>query len=390
MHIHLYHTGSSISLCRISYPALLILIWIALVSNQVALCGQRTLLRQWGVEVGIFHTGPQNAIIDVPGVMVGHSTLIKGHHVRTGVTAVLPHQGNLFEAKVPAAIFVGNGFGKLAGSTQVEELGFIETPIILTNTLSVGTAITATVMYTLAQDSSKSIRSVNAIVGETNDGFINDIRGLHVNTSDVLAAISKASRTNVEEGNVGAGTGTMSFGFKAGIGTSSRRLPQDLGGYTVGVLVQANFGGVLEIAGVPIGKLMGRYPFKEAILSGDGSCMIIIATDAPLNSSGLKRLAKRAMLGFAKTGGMSSNGSGDYVIAFCTDHSLGEVVTGAQVMRNDKLSPLFQATIEATEEAIINALLAAEDMTGYNGHTASAIDKDLLKSLLEQHHVIQD
>jgi D-aminopeptidase len=330
--------------------------------------------RDLGIQIGILKTGPLNAITDVDGVRVGHFTKIEGENIRTGVTAILPHEGNLFQRKTPAAVFVGNGFGKLAGSTQIEELGNIESPIILTNTLGVAAGIDGIVQYTLQQPENAQVQSVNAIVGETNDGYLNDIRGQHISKSEVIQAILAASSGNVEEGNVGAGTGTVSFGFKGGIGTSSRKLPLLLGGFTVGVLVQTNFGGVLQIDGVPVGEALGEYAFKHHLESADGSCMIIIATDAPVNERNLKRMAQRAIMGLAKTGGIASNGSGDYVIAFSNnasnliDHQAPDMKLSEDMyLRNDNMSALFLATIEATEEAIINSLFAAEDMEGYKG-----------------------
>ncbi|HEY9423060.1 MAG TPA: P1 family peptidase, partial [Thermoanaerobaculia bacterium] len=280
----------------------------------------RPRIRDLGVEPGIFPPGPLNAITDVEGVRVGHRTLIRDESVRTGVTAILPHGGNLFQKKTPAAVYVGNGFGKAAGFLQVQELGNLETPIVLTSTLSVGTAIEAVVGWTLEQPGNKEVRSVNAIVGETNDGWLNDIRGRHVTAADVRAAIATAQGGAVEEGSVGAGTGTMALGWKGGIGTSSRKLPGALGGYTVGALVQSNFGGVLTIDGAPVGERLGRYDFKDHVAKnqGDGSCMIVLATDAPLSARNLERLAKRAVLGLARTGSYMSNGSGDFVIAFST------------------------------------------------------------------------
>lgn len=333
----------------------------------------------FGIKIGVLATGKQNAITDVKGVLVGQKTLNKKQNIRTGVTAILPHSDNIFQNKVPAAIYIGNGFGKLMGYSQVEELGNIETPIILTNTLSVPTAADALIDYTLSQPENKTVRSVNPVVGETNDGNLNDIRGRHVKKSDVLAAIQDATNKNVAEGNVGAGTGTRCFGFKGGIGTSSRILPKKLGGYTVGVLVQTNFGGVLQIDGVPIGQELGQFYLKEQLeYSPDGSCMIVVATDAPLDSRNLKRLAKRAMLGLAKTGGIASNGSGDYVIAFSTATSVRipyrskSAFRSSEVLRNSEMSPLFMAVIEATEEAIINSLFAAESMKG-NGNKIEAL-----------------
>ncbi len=335
--------------------------------------------RDHGIKIGVLATGQQNAITDVTGVLVGQQTLHKKKHIRTGVTAILPHGDNLFQQKVPAAIYIGNGFGKLMGYSQVEELGNIETPIILTNTLSVPTAADALIEYTLAQPANQQVRSVNPIVGETNDGALNDIRGRHVKKSDVLAAIQQAKPGQVKEGNVGAGTGTRCFGFKGGIGTASRILPKKLGGYTIGVLVQTNFGGVLQIDGVPIGQSLGQFYLNQQLdYSPDGSCMIVVATDAPLDSRNLKRLAKRAMLGLAKTGGIASNGSGDYVIAFSTARDLRisyqstTPFRSGKVLRNSEMSPLFMGVIEATEEAIINSLFAAEDMKG-NGYKIEAL-----------------
>ncbi|MGV3540399.1 MAG: P1 family peptidase, partial [Rufibacter sp.] len=322
--------------------------------------------------------------------------LIKGSQVRTGVTAILQHGGNLFQEKVPAAVFVGNGYGKLAGSTQVQELGNLETPIILTNTLAVGTAMNALVDYTLQQPGNEKVQSVNALVGETNDGGLNDIRGRHVTQKDVLDAIKGAKEGPVAEGNVGAGTGTVCFGFKGGIGTSSRKLPQSLGGYTVGVLVQSNFGGVLQIDGAPVGEELGQFSFRRQILEkADGSCMMVVATDAPVDARNLERIAQRAMLGLAKTGGIASNGSGDYVIAFSTHQALRvpynskETVQTVPLLRNDELSPLFLATIEATEEAIINSLFKAETMEGHNKEVVSALPMEKTLEILKKHHVIQ-
>jgi D-aminopeptidase len=340
---------------------------------------EHTRIRDLGITTGVLQPGVFNAITDVKGISVGHVTLNEGDHIRTGVTAILPHDGNLFMEKVPAAVYVGNGFGKLAGSTQVEELGNLETPIVLTNTLSVPTAADALITYTISQPENREVRSVNAVVGETNDGRLNDIRGRHVTEEHVLTAIEMATSGKVEEGNVGAGTGTICFGFKGGIGTSSRKLPESLGGYTVGVLVQSNFGGVLEIAGVPVGKELGGYMLEKTISTSDGSCMIIVGTDAPLDVRNLKRLARRAMLGLGKTGGVSSNGSGDYVIAFSTDkdnripYSMKNRVLQQRSLHNDAMTPLFMAVIEATEEAILNSLFAAETMTGNLDRTAKKI-----------------
>ncbi len=338
--------------------------------------------RDLGVSFGVMQPGPLNAITDVEGVLVGQLSVIENDNVRTGVTAILPYDGNIFQNKVPAAIYLGNGFGKLAGYSQVKELGNLETPIILTNTLSVPTAANALITYTLQQEGNKDVRSVNPVVGETNDGRLNDIRARTITEAHVLTAINTASSGPVQEGNIGAGTGTVCFGFKGGIGTSSRLLPESLGGYTVGVLVQSNFGGVLQIGGLPVGKKLERYYFRDQLQNeADGSCMIVVATDAPLDSRNLERLAKRAMLGLARTGGIASNGSGDYVIAFSTAAEIripyrneGRLLPQT-VLHNDAMSPLFLAVIEATEEAIINSLFAAELVTS-NGRTIEQLPID--------------
>lgn len=334
-------------------------------------------MRELGIKTGVMAPGKWNAITDVAGVKVGHFTLMEGKNVRTGVTAILPYDGNIFQQKVPAAIYIGNGFGKLAGYSQVEELGNIETPIILTNTLSVPTAADALIDHTFSFPENTDVRSVNPVVGETNDGGLNDIRGRHIQKFHITTAIQSASSGPVLEGNVGAGTGTRCFGYKGGIGTASRKLPEGLGSYTVGVIVQSNFGGVLQIAGVPIGEELGSYYYKNQI-DADGSCMIVVATDAPVDARNLKRMAKRAMLGLAKTGGIASNGSGDYVIAFSTAEGLHipyqteTNLLSQQVLKNSAMSPLFMATIEATEEAILNSLFAAQSMTA-NGRTIEAL-----------------
>ena len=365
-----------------------------------------------GLKVGILPTGPLNAITDVAGVEVGHTTIIRGANVRTGVTAVLPHPGNLYRGKVPGAIFVGNGFGKLAGSTQVDEMGEIETPILLTSTTSVPRVADALIGYMLALPGNEDVLSINPVVGETNDGYLSDIRGRHVMPDDVFAAIKNAKDGPVEEGAVGAGTGTVAFGWKGGIGTSSRRLPRNLGGYTVGVLVQTNFGGVLTIAGAPVGQDLGQYylrkelqqagsgPSKDATVKdiADGSCMIVVATDAPLDARNLKRLAARALLGVARTGSSASNGSGDYAIAFSTaaqvriqfpEKGANEKapMRNVAVMTNDAMSPLFLAAIEATEEAVYNSMFKATTMTG-NGHTIEALPIEKTVEILKQHRVI--
>ncbi len=354
-----------------------------------------------GLKIGILPAGRLDAITDVAGVEVGQTTIIRGDNIRTGVTAILPHSGNLYREKVPAAIFVGNGFGKLTGSTQVEEMGNIETPILLTNTTSVAQVADALTGYVLTFPGNQDVLSVNPVVGETNDGYLNDIRGRHVTSDDVLAAITSAKAGPVEEGNVGAGTGTIAFGWKGGIGTSSRKLPQKLGGYTVGVLVQTNFGGVLTIAGAPVGQELGQYYLRQELAQqgsrmdkADGSCMMIIATDAPIGARNLKRLAARAWLGMARAGSAASNGSGDYAIAFSTApqvriHSSDKSLTRhVEVLTNDAMSPLFLAVIEATEEAIYNSMFRATTMTG-NGHTVQALPIDKTVQILKEHRVIR-
>jgi D-aminopeptidase len=340
---------------------------------------RRTTLRELGVAVGILPAGPLNAITDVAGVAVGHKTVISGDDVRTGVTAILPHEGNLFQQKVTGAVFIGNAFGKLAGSTQVEELGEIETPILLTSTLSVPRVADAVLDYMLASPGNERVQSVNPLVGETNDGYLNDIRGRHVGREDVLTAIQDAKGGPVVQGAVGAGTGTVAFGFKGGIGTSSRKVPAKFGGYTVGVLVQTNFGGILTIAGAPVGRELGRYYLRGELDTGKGSCMIVVATDAPLDARNLKRLAARTMLGLGRTGSSGSNGSGDYAIAFSTSHS-------KDVLSNDAMSPLFLAAIEATEEAVYNSLFMASTTTA-RGHTVDALPIDRTMEILRKYGV---
>jgi D-aminopeptidase len=320
-----------------------------------------------GLVVGALPPGPLNAITDVAGVRVGHTTLVRGQNVRTGVTVILPHPGNLFRDKVPGAVFIGNAFGKLAGVTQVEELGEIETPIALTSTLNVPRVADALIDYMLALPGNEQVRSINPLVGETNDGYLNDIRGRHVGRAEVLHAIRTAHGGAVDEGAVGAGTGTVAFGFKGGIGTASRKA----GAYTAGVLVQSNFGGTLQMAGVPVGReLAGRGPN-----SGNGSILMVVATDAPVDSRNLRRMAARTMFGLARTGSSGANGSGDYAIAFSTQRN------PARLLTNDEVSPLFLAVIEATEEAIYNSLLKAETTTGY-GHTVQALPIDKTIDLL--------
>jgi len=356
-----------------------------------------------GLKAGVLPTGPLDAITDVAGVEVGHSTIIRGENVRTGVTAVLPHSGNLYRERVPGGIFVGNGFGKLAGSTQVDEMGEIETPILLTSTVSVPRVADAVISYMLALPGNENVLSINPVVGETNDGYLNDIRGRHITPEDVFAAIQNAKSGPVEEGAVGAGTGTVAFGWKGGIGTASRRLPSSLGGYTVGVLVQTNFGGILTIAGAPVGQELGQYYLRDELRQSsrardrrdlpDGSCMMIIATDAPLDARNLKRLAARAWFGLARTGSSASNGSGDYAIAFSTASEVRihfgdkSLTRKEEVLTNDATSPLFEAAIEATEEAVYNSMFKAVTMTG-NGHTVEALPIEKTVEILRKHHVI--
>lgn len=386
---------------RVSFSVLIILVFRAgttaggggpmEVGRAMEDAGSRPRARDIGLAPGVLPAGPLNSITDVGGVLVGHVTLIEGESVRTGVTAILPHVGNIFQEKVPAAVHIGNAFGKLVGAAQIQELGYIETPIILTNTLSVWEAANGVVTYMLGLPGNEDVRSINPVVGETNDGGLNDIRGRHVTQEHVLEAIKSAKPGPVEEGCVGAGTGTQAYGFKGGIGTSSRRLPDELGGYTVGVLVQSNFGGVLQMDGLPVGKELGRYMLRNVIEAADGpeddpdgSIMMIAATDAPLRTHGLERLAKRVMLGLARTGSPSSNGSGDFVIAFSTASELRSAFNAEDrfergpVLRNDQLSSLFLAVVEATEEAIYNSLLKATTMTGRDGHTAEAVPIDKL------------
>ena len=339
---------------------------------------------------GVFAPGPLNAITDVTGVRVGHATLVVGDNVRTGVTVVVPHAGNVFQDKVAGAVFVGNAFGKLAGSTQVDELGTIETPIALTNTLSVGAVMDGLVRWTLDQPGNLNVRSVNALVGETNDGGLNDIRGQHVRPQHVLDALKVASTGPVVEGSVGAGTGTQAFGWKGGIGTASRQLPASLGGYTLGVLVQSNYGGVLTMGGAPLGQLLGRYAYQprpEKPEFGDGSCMIVVATDAPIDARDLKRVAARAIYGLARTGSSYSNGSGDFAIAFSTAPELrtrfGSATPQARtLLPTDGVSPLFQAALEATEEAVYNSLLKATSVTSRWG-SAEALPVERVRAILK-------
>ena len=378
---------------------------------------ERPRARDIGLAVGVIPAGPLNSITDVAGVRVGHTTIIRGDNVRTGVTAILPHDGNVFRDKVPGAVFIGNAFGKLAGSTQVNELGEIETPILLTSTLSVPRAADALLDYVLALPGNEDVQSVNPLVAETNDGYLNDIRGRSLTRDDVINAIKNAKSGAVEEGAVGAGTGTIAFGFKGGIGASSRKLPASLGGYTVGVLVQTNFGGVLTIAGAPVGQELGRYYLKQELdrdkgskppakregggLAGadnaDGSVIIVIATDAPVDSRNLRRMAARSMMGLARTGSAASNGSGDYAIAFSTAPEVRIRARAAsdnlyspgnaKLISNDAVSPLFLAVIEATEEAVYNSLFRATTMTG-RGRRVEALPIDRTIEILRKHGAI--
>ncbi|MBA2292130.1 MAG: P1 family peptidase [Gemmatimonadales bacterium] len=353
----------------------------------------RPRARDLGVAPGIFTPGEFNAITDVAGVRVGHTTVVVGDSIRTGVTAILPHDGNPFLDRVPAGLHVGNGFGKFIGSTQVSELGELETPILLTCTLCVWRAADAMVAWQLALPGMAQVRSINPVVAETNDGGLNAIRSRPISALHVVAALESASGGVVAEGSVGAGTGTIAFGWKGGIGTSSRRLPASLGGFTVGVLVQSNFGGVLQVLGAPVGKELGRHSYRNQLMQerGDGSVIIVVATDAPLSDHQLERVAARAMLGLGRTGSDASNGSGDYVIAFSTSTDVrrrqGEGPARAvRMLADDAISPIFQATIEATEEAIYNSLFRATDMSSAR-RTVTALPIDSVRTILRKHGV---
>jgi D-aminopeptidase len=348
---------------------------LLLMSGAAGAAENRPRARLTGIPFGILPTGPLNAITDVAGVKVGHVTIVEGTTLRTGVTAIVPHGGNLYQDKLPAGFAIGNAYGKFMGSTQLEELGEIETPIVLTNTLNVPEAAAGTIEWTLRQPGNSEVRSVNAVIGETNDGYLNDIRARRVRPVDVIAAIEGAREGAVTEGSVGAGTGTVAFEWKGGIGTSSRKLPQSLGGWTLGVLVQSNYGGVLTVAGVPIGQALGRYILKDELsaASGDGSVIIVIATDAPLSDRNLRRLAQRAFLGIGRTGSPMTNGSGDYAIAFSTNADVRRTPERRAQLRplldipNEQMTPLFEAAVEATEEAVINSMFAATAMQGHRG-----------------------
>lgn len=369
---------------------------------------ERKRARDLGIRPGILDPGPFNAITDVDGVRVGHQTIIEGEDTRTGVTAILPHGGNLFRERVPAAVFVGNGFGKALGFTQVRELGELETPLALTNTLSIHTAANGVADYVLSLPGNENVRSVNPVVGETNDGWLNDIRARVVDMDDVKEAIRAAAGGPVPEGNTGAGTGTRALGFKGGIGTASRILPENQGGYTVGVLVQSNFGGILTIDGAPVGEELENH-YMAASLSAekpgsgstsgydfdaDGSVMIVVATDAPVTSRNLERLAKRAFLGIARVGGFASNGSGDYVIAFSTHprvrNNLDESGRTLSVteLKNGAMTPLFLAAVEATEEAILNSLFMAETMEGTEGRVQEALPLNEVMEILKKYNAV--
>ena len=379
-------------------------VWLISLSCAVTLYGQaetRPRARDIGIEIGVLAPGPLDAITDVGGVKVGQTTIIRGDNIRTGVTAILPQSGNLYQERAPAAIFLGNAYGKLTGSTQVNEMGEIETPILLTGTDSVFKASDALITYMFQLPGNENVLSINPVVGETNDGYLSDIRARPISANDVFSAIHDAKEGPVEEGVVGAGTGTIAFSWKGGIGTSSRRLPASLGGYTVGVLVQTNFGGNLIIAGVPIGKELGKtYPAvasadgfsKQRLPTPDGSCMMVVATDAPIDHRNLLRLAARAMMGLARTGSSETNGSGDYVIAFSSSPEVridpkSPLYRPKELLSNESMSPLFEAVIEATEEAIDNSMFRAHDVTG-NGHTIKALPLVQVIDLLKAHGAI--
>lgn len=405
----------------------LIAIIFLVIYSEMIYSQDRQRVRELGITPGILMTGPLNAITDVEGVMVGHTTRIEGDSIRTGITAILPHSGSLFSDRVPAAVYVGNGFGKALGFTQVRELGELETPIALTNTLSIFDVAKGVGDYMLHRPWNENVRSINPVIGETNDGYLNDIRARVLTTEDVYTAIENAENGPVAEGNVGAGTGTRALGFKGGIGTSSRQLPENRGGYTVGVLVQSNFGGILTIDGAQVGEELGNHymsgevPYQAVLTSGrdrnesselgekdsdeedsvdgydfdtDGSIMIVVATDAPLTSRNLERLAKRAMMGVARTGGFASNGSGDYVIAFSTHEQVrrniysDNDVRNISELRNSAVSPLFLAAVEATEEAILNSLFMAESMTGYSGNKMDALPIDRVMEILKSYGTV--
>lgn len=373
-----------------------------LIPHGIAQCqtAARPRARDVGVIIGVFQPGPFNAITDVAGVRVGQTTVNSGDTIHTGITAILPHGGNIFQERVPAALFVLNGFGKLLGVTQLEENGELETPILLTCTLCVWKAADAMVAYLLEQPDMQNVRSINPVVGETNDGGLSDIRARPITEADVRSALQTAAGGAVQEGSVGAGAGTEALGWKGGIGTSSRRLPAAYGSYTVGVLVQSNYGGILTINGAPVGRELGNYAFRKILgheqgPPGRGSCMVVVATDAPLSSRDLERLAKRATLGLARTGSFASPGSGDYVIAFSTAESVRRRLSAMRPMvpytveelSHDDLAPLFEATVEATEEAVINSLFRATSVT-YRGRTVEALPVDRTLAILAKYHAL--
>jgi D-aminopeptidase len=367
---------------------------LAMTALSTQALAQRARARDLGVKPGVFAPGRLNAITDVAGVRVGQTTVVQGDNVRTGVTAILPHGGNAFTDRVPAALHVGNGFGKITGATQLHELGELETPLLLTCTLCVWKAADAMVDWMLGLPGMANVRSINPVVAETNDGTLNDIRARPITAEQVRAALASASDGPVAEGSVGAGTGTVAFGWKGGIGTSSRLLPQSLGGWTVGVLVQTNFGGVLQVLGAPVGKELGQYAFQRDAQSpgerGDGSCVMVIATDAPLSDRNLERLAARAIMGLARTGSSASNGSGDYALAFSTNEKVRRAANATRLtteeLANEQMSGLFEAAVEATEEAIYNSLFEATTTTA-NGHTVQAIPLDRVREVLAKYNV---
>jgi D-aminopeptidase len=376
---------------RVSYFSILLVLAMSAPSS---LSAQRARARSLGVKPGVFPPGKLNAITDVAGVLVGQTTVISGDNVRTGVTAILPHGGNLFTDRVPAALHVGNGFGKITGVTQLRELGELESPILLTCTLCVWKAADALVGWMIEQPGMQNVRSINPVVAETNDGTLNDIRARPITPEHVRQALASASAGPVAEGSVGAGTGTVAFGWKGGIGTSSRVLPSALGGWTIGVLVQTNFGGILQVLGAPVGKELGQYAFKREAESpgerGDGSCVMVVATDAPLSDRNLERLAARAIMGLARTGSSASNGSGDYVLAFSTSEKVRRRFDAARLtteeLANEQMSGLFEGAVEATEEAIYNSLFQATTVTG-NGKTIEALPLDKVRAVLEKYGV---
>ncbi len=356
--------------------------------------GDRPRARDVGLVIGVLPPGPLDAITDVAGVAVGQVTIARGDSINTGVTAILPHPGNVFQEKVPAGVAVGNGFGKLTGIAQIRELGELESPIVLTCTLCVWRAADAALGWILAQPGNETVQSVNVVVGETNDGYLNDIRSRAVTADDVVAALRGARPGPVEEGSVGAGRGTVAFGWKGGIGTASRRLPASLGGWTVGALVQTNFGGVLTIGGAPVGRALGRWYLRNELQQGNGSIMIVVATDAPLDPLGLERIARRAFLGVSRTGSPATNGSGDFALAFSTAASVrrgplarGQLTRSGETVAGDAISPLFEATVEATEEAIVNSLFRAVSVRGFHG-TVTALPIDSVLTILREHRVI--